>query len=99
MSVRPWPPPSARPPVPTNAGDDEPLRRSELHAIFAEALGRARLREPGKLMARLGGQKAEAIARSQRLSNAALKTATGWAPRVPSAREAWPAIIARKVGP
>jgi nucleoside-diphosphate-sugar epimerase len=81
-----------------NVGDDEPLRRSELHAVFAESLGRARLRQVGKLMARLGGGRTEAVARSQRLSNAAFKSATAWAPTVPSARDGWPAIIAHEIG-
>jgi hypothetical protein len=79
-------------------GDDEPLRRSELHAVFAESLGRARLRQVGKLMARLGGGKTAAVARSQRLSNDAFKSATAWAPTVPSARDGWPAIIANEIG-
>lgn len=80
-----------------NLGDDEPIRRGELHALFAEALGRGRLREVGKWVARLGGAKVEAITRSQRLSNAAFQAATGWAPRVVSAREGWPSVIAAQV--
>ena len=81
-----------------NIGDDEPLRRRELHAVFAQALGRSRLHEVGRLMARLGGRKAEVTARSQRLSSDAFRTCTGWSPTVPSARLGWPAIIAREVG-
>ena len=81
-----------------NIGDDEPLRRRELHAVFAQALGRSRLRDFGKMMARLGGRKAEVTARSQRLSSDAFRTCTGWSPTVPSARLGWPAIIAREVG-
>ncbi|HWE68752.1 MAG TPA: NAD(P)-dependent oxidoreductase [Acidimicrobiales bacterium] len=80
-----------------NLGDDEPIRRGELHALFAEELGRRRLREVGKWVSRLGGRKVEAITRSQRLSNAAFKAATGWAPRVGSAREGWPSVIAAQV--
>lgn len=81
-----------------NVGDDEPLRRRELHAVFAQALGRSRLHEVGKLMARLGGRKAEATARSQRLSSDGFRTCTGWSPTVPTARLGWPAVIAREVG-
>lgn len=81
-----------------NVGDDEPMRRSELHAVFAEALGRRRLREAGRLIARIGGRKAEAVARSQRLSNAKFKAATGWSPSVRSARDGWPPIIQAQVG-
>ena len=79
-----------------NVGDDDPLRRREFHALFAEALGRRRLHEVGKVVARLGGRRAEASARSQRLSNMAFKTNTGWSPTVPSAHIGWPAIIARE---
>lgn len=81
-----------------NIGDDEPLRRRELHAVFAQALGRSRLHDFGKMVARLGGRKAEVTARSQRLSSDAFRTCTGWSPTVPSARLGWPAIIAREVG-
>jgi hypothetical protein len=34
----------------------------------------------------------ELISRSQRISNAKLREATGWAPRWPSVREGWRAI-------
>jgi nucleoside-diphosphate-sugar epimerase len=81
-----------------NVSDNDPLRRSELHAVFAEALGRTRLHEPGKLVARLGGAKTEAVARSHRVANAAFKAATGWVPTVPSARQGWPPIIASQLG-
>jgi nucleoside-diphosphate-sugar epimerase len=77
-----------------NVGDNEPLRRSQLHAVFAAALRRPRLHEFGGAMARLGGSRSEAIARSQRIANAAFKLATGWEPTVPSARDGWPGIIA-----
>jgi nucleoside-diphosphate-sugar epimerase len=81
-----------------NVGDDEPLRRSELHAVFAEALGRERLHDLGKLMARVGGSKSESVGRSQRLANTAFTAATGWAPTVPSARVGWLPIIASQAG-
>jgi nucleoside-diphosphate-sugar epimerase len=77
-----------------NVGDDQPMRRRELHLLFAEALGVKRQRDVGRLAARLGGQKAQAIARSQRLSNASFVGATGWTPQVRSARDGWPAILA-----
>jgi nucleoside-diphosphate-sugar epimerase len=76
-----------------NVGDDEPVRRRELHDLFAEALGRKHLREIGKLAGRMGGGKSEAIARSQRLSNAAFASASRWVPGIRSAREGWPALI------
>jgi nucleoside-diphosphate-sugar epimerase len=81
-----------------NICDDEPLRRAELHAVFAAALGGRRLREPGTLVARAGGSRAATMARSQRLSNAAFKKATGWEPGVPSARTGWRAVIRGTAG-
>ncbi len=81
-----------------NVGDDTPLRRRELHAVLAESLGRPRLRDVGSLAARLGGSRTEPASRSQRLANSAFRTATGWGPTVPTAREGWPSIIARGVG-
>jgi nucleoside-diphosphate-sugar epimerase len=80
-----------------NVGDDEPVRRRALSAIFAEALGRPRMHELGKVVARLGGAKTEALARSQRLANASFRAATGWGPTVRSARDGWPPIIAHQI--
>jgi nucleoside-diphosphate-sugar epimerase len=77
-----------------NVGDDRPVRRRELHAVMAQAVGRERLREWGPLVARLGGRRSEPVARSQRLSNTSFKRATGWQPTVVSALEGWPPIIA-----
>jgi nucleoside-diphosphate-sugar epimerase len=76
-----------------NVCDDEPLRRHELHALVAVALGRQSLREVGKFAARIGGRRIEAIARSQRLSHGAFTTATGWTPTVTSTRQGWPALV------
>lgn len=81
------------PPGIYNVADDEPLRRRELAAVFAEALGRKRLWTPGRLLAKLGGPTSEAVSRSHRLSNAAFRAATGWAPTIRSARDGWPGII------
>ncbi len=81
------------PPGVYNVTDDEPLSRRELAAVFAEALGRKRLRTPGRLLAKLGGATSEAVSRSHRLSNAAFCAATDWVPTVRSARDGWPRII------
>jgi len=80
-----------------NVGDDGPLRRRELHTVLAEGVGRPRLRDIGSLAARLGGSRTEPASRSQRLANSAFRTATGWSPTVPTAREGWPSIITRGV--
>jgi nucleoside-diphosphate-sugar epimerase len=84
-----------------NVGDDVPLRRSELHTVLAESLGRPRLREIGRLGAWLGGSRTESASRSQRLANSAFRVATGWAPTVPTAGEGWRSLIARgdRTGP
>lgn len=67
--------------------DDEPLRRGELAAVFARAVGRRRLLRPPSWLARLlGGAATELLGRSQRVSNRRFKAATGWTPSVPNAR-------------
>jgi nucleoside-diphosphate-sugar epimerase len=77
-----------------NVGDEEPLRRAELRALFAESLGRPRLRTPDPRR----GEPARATSRSHRLSNAAFTEATGWAPSIPAARAGWPAVIRTLAG-
>ncbi|HET7457460.1 MAG TPA: NAD(P)-dependent oxidoreductase [Gemmatimonadaceae bacterium] len=74
-----------------NVCDDEPLTRRGWLDALAAALGglpRAPRTMPGWL-GKLGGPVVALLARSQRMSNAKLKAATGggWAPRWPSARE------------
>jgi nucleoside-diphosphate-sugar epimerase len=77
-----------------NVCDDEPVRRAEWAALLAAAVGRDRLLNPGRLAAALGGRTAEAVGRSQRMSNARFRQATGWAPVVPSVRTGLPATVA-----
>jgi hypothetical protein len=35
----------------------------------------------------------ELLSRSQRISNRKLRDESGWAPRYPSVREGWPAVV------
>jgi nucleoside-diphosphate-sugar epimerase len=75
--------------------DDEPLRRREVSAALLQAVGRRRLwRVPSfavRLMARsLSG----VLLPSRRVSNRRFRAASGWAPRVPSAREGWRRLAA-----
>jgi nucleoside-diphosphate-sugar epimerase len=77
-----------------NVGDDEPVRRTDLHSAVAQALGRKRLHQPGKLIAKIGGDATAAVARSHRVSNHLFKEATGWAPTVRSVLDGWPPIVA-----
>jgi 2-alkyl-3-oxoalkanoate reductase len=76
-----------------NASDDEPLTHREWADVLAAAVGA----KPPRLMPRwllaLGGKTMELLSRSQRMSNAKLKTASGWAPRWRSAREGLPAAV------
>jgi nucleoside-diphosphate-sugar epimerase len=72
-----------------NIVDDEPLTKRE----YADALARAAgtklwLRGPGRA-GLLFGDRLTSLTRSLRVSNARFRTATGWAPRYPSAREGW----------
>ncbi len=64
-----------------NVTEDDPKTRRQLAQQLATAVGRDRLRIfPGRLAKLAGDKRVGAIARSQRVSNAKLKAATGWAP-------------------
>jgi nucleoside-diphosphate-sugar epimerase len=85
----------AAPPGVYDVVDDRPLTRREYAAALAAAAGRSRhLRVPGRLI-RFGGSQAQAVVRSQRVSNRRFKEATGWAPRWPSAAEGLRATCGR----
>jgi nucleoside-diphosphate-sugar epimerase len=76
-----------------NVTDDEPLRRREFFGSLAEALGVAPPKLPPMWMVPLFGSLGETLARSLRISNRKLRDETGWAPRYPSVREGWRAVI------
>jgi nucleoside-diphosphate-sugar epimerase len=72
-----------------NVVDDEPLTKREYADAVARAAGkRMWLRGPGRA-ALIFGDRLTSLARSLRVSNARLRSATGWAPHYPSAREGW----------
>jgi nucleoside-diphosphate-sugar epimerase len=72
-----------------NIVDDEPLTKREYADAMARAAGRAMwLRGPGRA-ALVFGDRLTSLTRSLRVSNARFRSATGWAPRYPSAREGW----------
>lgn len=50
-----------------NVGDDEPIRHCQLHGMLARASAAGACIR-GKVLARLGGAKSGAVARSQRIS-------------------------------
>lgn len=76
-----------------NVVDDQPLRRREYFDSIAELLGVPPPRILPSWVGRVIGSLGEMFARSIRMSNQKLKTASGWAPRYPSAREGWRATI------
>ena len=82
------------PPGIYNVVDDEPLRRREFFDSLAGVLGVAPPRLPPPWLKYLLGSLGEMLARSLRISNRKLRDACGWAPRYPSMREGWPAVVA-----
>jgi nucleoside-diphosphate-sugar epimerase len=77
-----------------NIVDDEPLtKRAYADALAAAARTTAWVHLPGRA-ATLLGERAASLLRSQRVSNARFRAATGWAPRYPSAREGWQGTVA-----
>ncbi|HVH13024.1 MAG TPA: hypothetical protein VM759_08235 [Longimicrobium sp.] len=81
-----------------NVADDEPLRRRDFLAVVAAGEGVAPPRPQPAWMARLMGSAGELMSRSVRVSNRAFREASGWAPRYPSVREGWPAMLAEMRG-
>jgi nucleoside-diphosphate-sugar epimerase len=77
-----------------NVADDEPLRRREFFDSLAAALGVAPPRLPPTWLVPLFGSLGETLARSLRISNRKLRGESGWAPRYPSVREGWRAVVA-----
>jgi nucleoside-diphosphate-sugar epimerase len=72
-----------------NIVDDEPLTKRQYADALARAAGTTMwLRGPGRA-ALVFGDRLTSLTRSLRVSNARFRTATGWAPRYPSAREGW----------
>lgn len=85
------------PPGTYNVADDEPVTRREYYGSLAAALGLPAPKFPPRWLWRLGGSVGETLARSQRISNRALRTASGWRPRFPSVREGWAALAERRL--
>lgn len=72
-----------------NIVDDEPLTKKGYADALAAGAGKAAwLYVPGRA-ALLLGDRSTSLTRSLRVSNARFRTATGWAPRYPDAREGW----------
>ena len=78
-----------------NVVDDEPMPRGEWAATLARAAGLAAPKPLPRWVVPIGGATIRLIARSQRISNAKFRKAANWAPTYPSARDAWPVILAQ----
>lgn len=80
-----------------NVADDEPLTRREYADAFAAAFDLGRLRiTPGGVLRAIAGSSAKALTASQRVSNRKFRSASGWAPAYPNARDGWAAIAAAR---
>ncbi len=66
------------PPGVYNVAEPDPVRRVDHMAAVAAALGKSRLRGLPPLVVKLGGPPVEALARSQRISSAALGNSVSW---------------------
>jgi len=78
-----------------NVVDDEPVRRAAYFGALAAALGVAPPRFLPDWMTPLFGSVGETMARSLRLSNHKLRSATDWAPRLASVKDGWRATLAQ----
>jgi nucleoside-diphosphate-sugar epimerase len=80
-----------------NVVDDEPLTRREYANAFARAFGLRRLRiTPRRIVRLMGGDAMQALVRSQRVGNGALKAVTSWKPATRSAVDGWAEIAAAR---
>jgi nucleoside-diphosphate-sugar epimerase len=78
-----------------NVVDDVPVTHREFFESLADALGTAAPRLPPVWMTPMLGSLAEMAARSLRISNRTLRSASEWAPKYPSVREGWPTVVAQ----
>jgi nucleoside-diphosphate-sugar epimerase len=81
-----------------NVVDDEPVRRREYFDLLAAGLGVDPPKFPPPWLSRITGSIGETLARSQRISNAKLKSMSDWQPEAPSVREGWPRVLAQVSG-
>ena len=72
-----------------NVADEDPPTRGETDAALAAAVGRDSLRAPIVEMA----PETEPLARSQRVSSARLREATGWRPEVRGGIDGWRLVL------
>jgi nucleoside-diphosphate-sugar epimerase len=75
-----------------NVCDDEPLHRVEWTATLARAAGAPMPKQMPAWLSKFNGTM-QLLSRSQRMSNAKLKSASGWSPKWKSAREGLPNAV------
>jgi nucleoside-diphosphate-sugar epimerase len=76
-----------------NVCDDEPVTHEESFNTLAALLHVAPPRFLPPWTSRLLGSIGKTLARSHRISNRKLRTSSKWAPRYPSVREGWAAVL------
>jgi 2-alkyl-3-oxoalkanoate reductase len=76
-----------------NVVEDEPLTRRDFADEVSVMLGVEPPRIPGAWLARLTGPVGATLARSLRISNRKLRSASSWAPRYANARSGWKAAL------
>jgi len=76
-----------------NVTDDMPMRRREAFDLLAKEMGVKSPRIMPKWISNRLGSVADALGRSQRLSNARLRNSSPWVPKVPSLREGWKILL------
>jgi nucleoside-diphosphate-sugar epimerase len=81
-----------------NVAEDDPLTRRAFFDVIAAGLGVPSPRPQPAWMSKLMGSAGDLLSRSVRLSNRKFRQASGWAPRYPSVREGWPALLAEMRG-
>jgi nucleoside-diphosphate-sugar epimerase len=79
-----------------NVTDNEPVTKREFFRALAAAVGAAEPRFPPAWTSHLLGSLGDTLARSQRMSNRKLRTASAWLPRFPSVREGLADSVARR---
>ncbi len=76
-----------------NVVDDEPVSHREFFDTLAAALNVRPPKLPPAWLTPLFGSLGQLMARSVRISNRKLRSASTWMPRYPSVREGWHAAV------
>jgi nucleoside-diphosphate-sugar epimerase len=75
-----------------NVVDNEPMTHRQLAAALAMRLGVPAPKLPPQWLTALTGSLGETMSRSLRISNAKIRTLTGWSPKYATSREGWEAV-------